>query len=317
VGRGLGRRTSPTELLVGVLDDLVGSLRLSGASIVVAERSGDRTAAFGDTTGEDELTLPLVLDDELIGSLSVWPRPGERLDGATERAVAALVPTVAVAARLAATAEAWADSRTRIAAARDEERRALRRELHDGLGPALAGVGYGLQAARNLMAVDPAAAGQLLDRLATELDARIEEVRTLAREMVPPVLLEAGLPAALDELAQRHRLTGLAVELEIGEVGNLDPAMASTLYGIVVEAVRNVVRHAGATQCRIALDAAPDGTLTLSVADDGVGIAPDAASGVGLQSMRERADAIGAELAVGRALMGGTVVTLRGSAVPA
>jgi signal transduction histidine kinase len=258
-----------------------------------------------------------VLDEQLIGSLSVWPRPGERFDGSTERTLAALVPTVAVAARLASTAEALAESRARIAAARDEERSALRRELHDGLGPALAGVGYGMQAARNLLATDPAAAGELLDRLVGELDARIEEVRTLAREMVPPVLLEGGLPAALDELAQRHRLAGLEVELDIGEVATLEPAAASALYGVVVEAVRNVVRHASASACRIALDTLPDGTLTLDIADNGVGIGDEVISGVGLQSMRERAEAIGAALSVEPIPSGGTLVTVRGSAVPA
>ena len=318
VGRGIGRRDSPTELLGGVLDDLVSSLRLDGAAIVVAERSGsDRTASFGNTSGDDGLVLPLVLDEELIGSLSAWPRPGERLDGATQRALAALVPTVAVAARLAATAEALSESRARIAVARDEERRALRRELHDGLGPALAGVGYGMQAARNLLATDPTAAGQLLDRLAGELDARIEEVRSLARELVPPVLVDEGLPAALEELAERHRLTGLRVELEIGKLPVLEPATASSLYGIVVEAVRNVIRHAGATSCRISIGTDASGVLRLAVVDDGVGIAGDVASGVGLQSMQERADAIGAVLSVGRGAGGGTRVELNASAVPA
>ena len=207
IGRGIDASGTPTELLVGVLDDLVTSLRLNGAMIDVDESGGaGLQATIGDVSGDDELVLPLVLDEQLVGALTVWPRPGERLDGQTERALAALVPTVAVAAKLASTAEALSHSRARIAVARDEERRALRRELHDGLGPALAGVTYGLMAARNLMTTDPAAAGALLDQMVAELDARIEDVRTLARELVPPVLLEEGLPAALGELAERHRL---------------------------------------------------------------------------------------------------------------
>jgi len=313
IGRGIDASGTPTELLVGVLDDLVTSLRLNGATIDVNEPGGGgHRARIGDLSGDDELVLPLVLDEQLVGALTVWPRPGERLDGQTERALAALVPTVAVAAKLASTAEALSHSRARIAGARDEERRALRRELHDGLGPALAGVTYGLMAARNLMTTDPAAAGALLDQMVAELDARIEDVRTLARELVPPVLLEEGLPAALGELAERHRLGGLDVELAIGELPTeLPPTVTTALYGIAVEAVRNVVRHADARACRVELRRGGDGSLVLTVTDDGVGIPDDVESGVGLQSMRERADAIGATLTVAPADGRGTRVELR------
>jgi signal transduction histidine kinase len=317
IGRGIDASGTPTELLVGVLDDLVTSLRLDGATIDVNEAGGVvHRAAVGDMSGDDELVLPLVLDEQLVGALTVWPRPGERLDGQTERALAALVPTVAVAARLASTAEALSQSRARIAGARDEERRALRRELHDGLGPALAGVSYGLMAARNMMGSDPAAAGALLDQMVSELDARIEDVRTLARELVPPVLLEGGLGAALHELAERHRLGGLDVELAIGDLpAELPTTLITALYGIAVEAMRNVVRHADGASCRVELRRAGEGTLVLSVTDDGVGIPDDVESGVGLQSMRERAEAIGASLTVAPVSGGGTRVELRTASV--
>jgi signal transduction histidine kinase len=317
IGRGIDASGTPTELLAGVLDDLVTSLRLDGATIDVNEASGSvHRATIGDVSGDDELVLPLVLDEQLVGALTVWSRPGERLDGQTERALAALVPTVAVAAKLASTAEALAQSRARIAGARDEERRALRRELHDGLGPALAGVTYGMMAARNMMTSDPAAAGALLDQMVAELDARIEDVRTLARELVPPVLLEEGLPAALAELAERQRLGGLDVELAIGELPTeLPAALTTALYGIAVEAVRNVVRHADAASCRVELRRTSDGALVLTVTDDGVGIPRDVESGVGLQSMRERAEAIGATLTVAPATGGGTRVELRTASV--
>jgi signal transduction histidine kinase len=315
IGRGIDASGTPTELLVGVLDDLVSSLRLSGAKIDVTDPTGSHEASIGDISGDDELVLPLVLDDQLVGALRVWPRPGERLDGQTERALAALVPTVAVAARLASTAEALAESRSRLAGARDEERRALRRELHDGLGPALAGIGYGLMAARNLLSSDPDAAGALLDQMSGELDARIEDVRTLARELVPPVLIEDGLKAALDELAERYRLGGLDVELFVDELPALPASITTALYGIAVEAVRNVVRHSGATACRVTLDCEPDGTLVMTIVDDGVGIPSDVESGVGLQSMRERAEAIGAALTVEQPTGGGTRVELRTESV--
>jgi signal transduction histidine kinase len=171
-------------------------------------------------------------------------------------------------------------------------------------------------AARNLMATDPAAAGALLDQMLAELNASIEDVRTLARELVPPVLVEEGLPAALVELAERQRLGGLEVDLVIGDLPTELPAsLATALYGVAVEAVRNVVRHADATSCRIELRRSGEGALVLSVTDDGVGIPDEVESGVGLQSMRERAEAIGAVLTVAPLTVGGTRVELRSASV--
>ena len=87
--------------------------------------------------------------------------------------------------------------------------------------------------------------------------------------------------SALAELAERQRLTGMIVELDVDDLPSLSTGVATTLYGIVVEAVRNVVRHAGATACRISAVHGPDGRVRLSIADDGVGVDPDARSGVG------------------------------------
>ena len=82
IGRGIDASGTPTELLVGVLDDLVTSLRLNGATIDVNEhrRRGHR-ATIGDVSGDDELVLPLVLDEQLVGALTVWPRPANGSTG--------------------------------------------------------------------------------------------------------------------------------------------------------------------------------------------------------------------------------------------
>lgn len=309
VGRRIGAGGEPTQLLESVLVDLVTSLRLRGARIELSN-SATAAVATGDTSGGDDLFVPLVLDDELIGGLHVWPRPGERIDGQTEHTIDSLAPLVAVTARLADTAVALAHSRNRITTARDEERRALRRELHDGLGPALAGVGYGLQAARNLLDSDPQAAASLLDRLIGELDARVADVRNLARELVPPVLVEDGLEAALAELAERHRMTGINVVLEAGDLPPIPPEVATSLYAVVVEALRNVVRHAAASACTVSLTTDGNARVRLAVADNGVGIDPRASAGVGTQSMRERADALGAVLSITRPPSGGTLVEM-------
>lgn len=309
VGARLGATRDPQRLLASVLDGIVDSLRLAGASIDVDAAAGRRHLAVG-RSGNDGVAMALVLHDQAVGSLTVWPRPGERLDQRTRLALDALLPIVTVAALLAVTADELSASRTRVVHARDEERRAIRRELHDGLGPALAGVGYGIAAARSIIATDPAAADQLLDRMAHELDLRVEEVRTLARDIVPPVLVEAGLGPALVELAARQRMGGLVVDADIDERIVLGPDVDNALYGIASEAVRNVARHAGATRCEIALREL-GGCAELVVADDGIGIDPATSSGVGLQSMRERATASGAELTIAARAEGGTLVRVR------
>ncbi|MCI4062068.1 hypothetical protein MRQ36_05610 [Micromonospora sp. R77] len=167
----------------------------------------------------------------------------------------------------------------------------------------------GLQAARNLLTVDPEAAGQLLDRLRAETDQRVEHVRDLARGLLPPVLGERGLAPALHELAHRYATSGLAVEVAAVPLALPEP-VATALYGIVSEAVRNAQRHSGAVTCRVSVDRGPEG-LVVRVVDDGRGVPAGTPAGVGMQSMRERAEGIGGGCLVGPGADGGTAVVVR------
>ena len=304
------RLTSPRDpelLLSSLLEGVVESLRLSGAAIDVTADGHPGTLTVGRVGDPDDVALPLLVDDELVGALTVSPRPGERLDQRTRRALDSLLPTLAVAALLAVKVGELAESRARLMTARDEERRAIRRELHDGFGPALAGIGYGVSAVRNLIRTDPDRALDLLDRLAQEIDARVEDVRTLSHDLVPPVLIELGLVAALEELAARHRASGVTFRVDTDRDLDVPTAMASTLYGLIAEATRNVVRHADATRCTITVRSDAT-TIVAEVRDDGVGFDETAVSGVGLQSMRERALSLGGTLAIDRPVGGGSVV---------
>ncbi|MGE3688598.1 MAG: sensor histidine kinase [Acidimicrobiia bacterium] len=320
VGRRIGR-SAQDEVLGEVLTSVVASLRLGGAAIVTDTADGRRCLAqigeladgtsgghAGDSGDLGDVDVPLVVQQETVGRLLASPRPGERLDGRTVHSLSELAPIVAATVQLATATDALRVSRARLASARDEERRMLRRELHDGLGPALAGIGLGLQAGRNLLARDPAAAGALLDRLAHEIDQRVEEVRGLARGLLPPVLEELGLPAALDELAERYRSVGLDVLLKVDTYPPLGPDVASAVYGIVSEAVRNVMRHAGASRCEIRIETRSAGELLVVVADDGRGIDPQAPAGIGTTSMRERAEGTGGRLQIAADPAGGTRV---------
>lgn len=313
VGRSLGEAGGVDDLLDGVLSGLVTSLRLGGARIDVAPTDGgpSRTlTSLGEVDPARSVDLALVHRQDPIGSLWVAPRPNERLDGRSFETVEALTPVVAATVALALATEELRRSRARLAEARDEERRALRRELHDGLGPALAGIGLGLQAAHNTVERDPAGTAELLERLAAELEARVEEVRTLARGLLPPALEELGLAPALQELAERQRATGLDVRVDVGELGVIPIEAGSAVYAIASEALRNVQRHAAATSCTVRA-AVEGGSLVVEVIDDGRGIAPDAPVGVGTRSMREWAKGLGGALVIAMARPRGTAVTVR------
>lgn len=322
VGRRLGSGAAQ-GLLEDVAHGVQTALRLGGVAVVVdrpaagpldgppegADRDGDRVlCSVGRSDGEG-LEVPLVVHRVQVGRLVARPRPGELLDARSRRSLEELAPIVAATVELSITTDALESSRARIAAARDEERRYLRRELHDGLGPALAGLGLTLRAGSNLLDRDPARARQLFERAATELDERVEEVRGMARGLIPPVLDELGLLPALRDLSELHRGSGLRIEVDADDLPDLAPEAAVAVYGIVAEAVRNVVRHSGAHRCTIRLRLDPDGeALSLQVVDDGLGITEHVRPGVGLSSMRERAEGLGGTLEIAGS-PGGTCVT--------
>jgi signal transduction histidine kinase len=320
VGRRIGGGAAQ-GLLEDVATGVQGALRLGGVEVVAADGTvlcsvGHPVAPAGDAgdggEARDTVEVPLLVHQVEVGRLLARPRPGERLDGRSTSSLEELAPIVAATVELSSATSALAESRARIAAARDEERRALRRELHDGLGPALAGVGLTLRAGSNLLDASPEQARDLVDRAANELDRRVEEVRGMARGLLPPVLDELGLLPALRDLAERHRATGLRVEVHTGAVPELAPEAAVGVYGIVSEAVRNVVRHSGAGGCEIDLTVdAEAGELVVAVTDDGAGIDPAATPGVGLSSMRERAEGLHGSLEVLRLEPNGTRVTAR------
>nr|WP_241267606.1 ATP-binding protein [Streptomyces scabichelini] len=267
-------------------------------SVRVLDEDGKPQVTIGDPAGLESVAVPLVVRRREAGTLLVTARPGERLDRRARTALDEVAPVVAAAVHLAAVTRELRESRGRLAAARDDERRALRRELHDQLGPALAGIGLGLAAARNLLPAG-SPADPLLARLRTEVDTQVEEVRVLARGLVPPVLAELGLVPALRELVMRHEADGLTVVVhaEDGLVRDDVPReVAGTVYAVVAEALRNVSRHARARTCTVTVTGLAPGAgdlLTLSVEDDGRGIGPGARPGVGTESLRERAEALG------------------------
>jgi signal transduction histidine kinase len=196
--------------------------------------------------------------------------------------------------------------------AREEERRRLRRDLHDSLGPSLGAVTLRIETARNLARRDPAEADRLLEAAVDDVAAVIADVRRLVHDLRPPALDELGLVRAIEQQARGLESPGLQVEVDGSGLAGVDlPAAAEVAaFRIASEALNNVVRHAGATRCTVTLAVAGAGgrDLEVQVRDDGRGIPAGVAAGVGMLSLRERAAELGGSSEVVCPPGGGTLV---------
>jgi signal transduction histidine kinase len=201
-----------------------------------------------------------------------------------------------------------ASSRARIVATREEERRRLRRELHDELGPTLAAVGLKIDAARDQVAAgDRDAATAALDDARSEVRAVLAQVRGIARELRPPAIDSLGLAGAIRQQVDALTIAGgPRVDVETDVPAALPAAVEVAAYRVVVEAVSNVLRHADARRATVRLWMDPD-LLRIEVADDGVGL-DGSAIGVGTRAMYERTAEVGGELTIEAAAGGGSVV---------
>jgi signal transduction histidine kinase len=259
-----------------------------------------------------ETTHTRTLDLDGAGELVVGLRPGDlSFSPGDEHVLRLTVPLLAQTLRARALAEDLIESRGQTIAAVEEERRRLRRELHDGLGPRLSGVAFTSDAARNLIRTDPAAAEEMVGQLRADTVTAIEEIRRMVYAMRPPALDELGLVPALRQqaLGLRNR-DGQQVSVRVSAPDafpDLPAAVEVAAYRIVTEALTNVARHSTSASASVRLDPAEDG-LHLEVTDLG---ASDAwRPGVGLASMRERAAELGGTLEAGPGPAGGRVAAL-------
>lgn len=276
-----GERT----VLEGLAERLRHSLRLSSVSVEAMDTDLVVTVGTGD---DQRVAVPLHSRGRQVGTLWLSPPAGQRLDVRTRQLGQQISGLVASALDLALLNADLERARRRLVEVRQEERRLLRRELHDGLGPSLAGVSLGLAAIERSSALTDDDV-VLLAQLQEELSTRAEDVRQMARVLVPPALEDGRLGEALDMLAQRFRTEHFAVDVQADEPDSIDTVRQVAVYHVAAEAVLNAHRHAAARSCRIVLERGAGDEVRLSVCDDGRGFAATAEPGVGLQSMRERA----------------------------
>lgn len=301
VGSRLEAVASGPDTLNEVTSHIATALRLPFVALEATTGSEGprRLAATGEPRNETE-RLPLVANGELVAELVVATRRGQgRLSPRDLAALREVAPVVGAAVRQIQLADDLRRARGRLANVLEEERRRIRRDLHDGLGPSLATVVMGLEEARAVHRDDPERTERLLQDLKQQTRGAIEEIRSLVYGLRPPALDELGSRAALEQLVD-GTIGRTAIDARFEAPQALSPLAAATevaAYRIVQEALTNVVRHSGATWARVTLSLTDD-ALTVEVSDDGRGIPQPLVPGVGITSMRERVEDIGGTIAL-------------------
>jgi two-component system NarL family sensor kinase len=305
LGRRL-ERAAPDEVLPALAEEVAATLKLPRVTIELS----DGGAATHGTGGGEPLMLPLTFQGRQLGRLTVSARgPRETFSRAERELLDGIARQLGVAAFAVGLTADLQRSRERLVTAREEERRRLRRDLHDGLGPLLAGISLHIAAARNLLRGDPDPADRLLARLDQQTQSAVADVRRLVDDLRPPALDELGLVSAIREQAARFE-GKLTVSVEVlGELGDLPAAVEVAAFRIATEAITNSVRHAGAQACHVYLSL--DGALEVEIRDDGRGLPADVKPGVGLASIGERTAELGGTWSIGPCPGSGTVVTAR------
>jgi two-component system, NarL family, sensor kinase len=303
-----------TAGLAGVLETLCESLRLPFAAV----RFGSVEAAAYGTAPELVHRAGLSYDGAHIGELIVGLRSGQhRLSQPDIAMLELLAGPLSVALHATALSAALQESRVSIVAAREAERRRLRRDLHDGLGPALTGIAFKADAACNTLTATPAHTIELLGELRSDTTAAIADIRRLVYGLRPPALDDLGLIGSLRQqsvrLAQRPDGGNVAVQIHApDDLPPLPAAVEVAAYRITTEAMTNAARHSGATNIEVQLALAGGGRgdgLSIEVRDNGTGSGLDWQPGFGLISMRERAAELGGSCQAGPAPGAGGRVT--------
>ena len=318
LGQRLELAADPDRAFPAIVDTVADALRSPYVGLEVVDDVG-RSVAVGQrgTPQPAVVTVPLVDGLDHVGSLVLGVRSGERgfrpdelllLDELARQAGTAIH-----ALRLRAD---LVRSRERLVLAREEERRRLRRDIHDGLGPSLASIGLRAEASAELLTTDPAAARRLLAELSDEVQTTLAEIRRLVDGLRPPALDELGLIGAIEQQASRlegavggRPPTAISLDRSPDPLPDLPAAVEVAAYRIVVEALTNAVRHAQARTCRVRITAGEE--LVIEVEDDGRGLPAPVVAGTGRESMEARAVELGGSLRVDRRPRGGTRLEAR------
>jgi signal transduction histidine kinase len=294
----------PSDQVLPVLVKTIAqTLRLPFAGISLI---GQQDILFGQET-ENPVAFPFTFQGEAIGVLLASPRnPGESFTLAEMRLLQNLAGQAGAAVRNAQLTADLQRSRQNIVTAREEERHRLRRDLHDGIGPTMAGLTLKLDAAKDLVlsglesgqTKELEEAVQLLGELKAQTQETVQNIRHIVHALRPPSLDVLGLiPALQAHFGQVVSPRSLVIQMNTSppDFPRLSAAVEVAVYRIILEAVTNVIHHAGAGTCDVLL-AIENGNLKIEIKDNGVGLPKGYNRGIGLDSMRERADELGGRL---------------------
>jgi signal transduction histidine kinase len=313
LGRRLGDAIDPTHVLPVMVETIADALRLPYVAVELAGSSQAPAAAHGAPAAGVALRLALIHGGERVGTLVLGARAhGETLSAADQQLLEDFARRASAAASAVALSVEVQRSRERLVTAREEERRRLRGDLHDGLGPTLAGAVLTIDAARRVLATDPEAADALLDRAAASVEGTVADVRRVVYGLRPPALDQLGLLGALHQQAATLSAGDPLLGIEIDAPEPMPPLPAAVevaAFRIVQEALTNISRHARARRASVTITMSV--ALTLTIRDDGRGLPETHLDGVGVTSMRERATELGGTFAITRPADGGTLLAVR------
>ena len=307
----LDPETGTEDPLATLAGTLARSLRLP-AVVLDVDGGSDLQASYASDAGR-VAGLVEVAAAQTGGTrirVRVRPRGPGGVSARDRQLVASLAPSLVAAAEALRLRHALETARVRAVSALAEEQRRMRRDLHDGLGPVLAGLRLTIGTARRILGADPGQADRMLADAQADALAAMDDVRRLAHDLRPPSLDELGLTDALRD--RLDRLVEGSCELCFAADNMPDPLPAAVevaAYRIGCEAVLNAVRHAAAAACTVMLRGV-DGGLALTVSDDGRGLPDNAEEHVGLRSMRERAEELGGTIHITGAPGSGTTVSV-------
>jgi signal transduction histidine kinase len=326
LGQRLEETLPASSLLPTIVETVARALKLPYVAIVCKREQPSPgalpqfpVAAFGSSRGGQAVTqVPLIHQGQHLGELVLSPRGrGEELTPADLRLVRDLAPQIGMALHSALLLtdlhQMTVDlqrSRMRLVTAREEERRRLRRDLHDGLGPQLSSQTLTLSAIKKVLRQNPEMAEHLLTDAITHAQEAIADIRRLVYALRPPALDDLGLLQALQEQIHQYEAEGIRLSLDAPRaLPPLPAAIEMACYRIVQEALTNVVRHAHATEASVQLRVQE--ALVVEVTDNGRGLPPGGRSGVGFASMHERAEELGGTCLIESRAAGGTRVCAR------
>lgn len=291
--------SEPDVILPSIVETVGQALKIP--YVAIEGNQGQLTSViteFGIRRRELE-RFQLIYQSDTVGQLVIAHRsPQEQFREAEYRLLRNIARQTGAAVHAAKLTADLRRSRQQLVNAREEERRRLRRDLHDGLGPTLASLTLKIDNARNELTRNP----QIADRLLLETKALIQEtlkdIRRLVYELRPPALDDLGLLKAIQAFIDQQRLYTLQVEVKTDpDLPELPAAVELAAYRIALEAITNVIRHSQATKALISLFQQRE-DLIIEIHDNGRGLPEPLPAGVGIASMRERAEELGGYLVI-------------------